>query len=316
MKILITGGTGYLGGRIIQHLHNLGNNEIIIGSRFPIKNTLPRGLKSVQTIWSSTEELMAICSGVEIIIHLAGMNASDSFNDPEMALEINGHVTGRLLAAAVRMGVKRFIYFSTAHVYGGPLQGTITEKSLTTSSHPYATSHRVGEDLVMASNMRNEIEGIVIRLSNSFGAPLTKGANCWMLLANDLCRQIAISGEMELSSSGLQRRDFITMTNVCRSIEHLLKMPIQSGNDNLFNVGGDWSTSIWEFACLIQELSKKVVGFGPKLKRVEPVLSDETEDFKYSIAKLQQTGFTLVNNREEELLNLIKGCQIFFPKKI
>ena len=57
MKILITGGTGYLGGRIIQYLHNLGNNEIIIGSRFPIKNTLPRGLKSVQTIWSSTEEM-------------------------------------------------------------------------------------------------------------------------------------------------------------------------------------------------------------------------------------------------------------------
>jgi len=59
-----------------------------------------------------------------------------------------------------------------------------------------------------------------------------------------------------------------------------------------------------------------VVGFGPKLKRVEPLLSDKTEDFKYSIAKLQQTGFTLVNNREEELLNLIKGCQFFFHKKI
>jgi UDP-glucose 4-epimerase len=60
---------------------------------------------------------------------------------------------------------------------------------------------------------RGDIEGIVIRVSNSFGAPAHQHANCWMLLVNDLCRQAVSTGQMTLRSSGIRRRDFVTLTD-------------------------------------------------------------------------------------------------------
>ena len=313
MKILITGGRGYLGGRIAEFLSYLGDHDITIGSRSVIKEN--DGLKSYKFVkinWNSEQELRSVCFGMDVVLHLAGINARDCAIDPIRALEFNGVGTGKLLTAAVDSGVKRFIYFSTAHVYKRSLQGTITEKTITSSLHPYATSQRAGEEMVVAANARKEIEGIVIRLSNSFGVPLNKEANCWMLLVNDLCRQLAMTGEMKLTSSGLERRDFITISDVCRAVHHLLNLSIQPGADNVFNVGGNWTPTIWELACFIRKISLKILGFEPKISRIEPLSSEKIRGLEYSIDKLLETGFVLKNDREEEIIRLIKFCQINF----
>src|SRR5207245_1641136 len=104
----------------------------------------------------------------------------------------------KLTDAAKRAGVRRVVYVSTAHVYGAPLAGVITEASCAVSLHPYATSHRAAEDVVRAAHERKTIEGVVIRLSNAYGAPVSEDANCWTLLVNDLCRQAARTKTMVL----------------------------------------------------------------------------------------------------------------------
>lgn len=310
MKILITGGMGYLGGRLVQHLTNQAGFEVIIGSRtFSGPPEWSPKTKLVQTDWSHPESLLEICSKIDAIVHLAGMNAQDCSKDPTKALEVNGCMTSKLLEAAVSQKVKRFIYLSTAHVYQSPLIGKITEETCPQNLHSYATSHRAGEDTVRAALQRKEIEGIVIRLSNSFGAPVNKNINCWMLLVNDLCKQAILTKHMTLMSSGSQRRDFITLTDACRAINHLLLLPSEKIEHGVFNVGGMWTPTVLEITELIAERIHHVIGFKPEISRKENA-NEKSDSLDYDISKLLGTGFTLGHHsiRESEIDELIKFC--------
>ena len=313
MRTLITGGFGYLGGRLAQFLVNQAGYTILLGARQQTRS--PDWLSHVevvQTRWDSPASLEQICIGVNAVVHLAGMNAQDCTTDPVAALEVNGLDTARLLNAAIKQGVKRFIYLSTAHVYGNPLAGVITEETCPTNLHPYATSHRAGEDVVRAAHQRGEIEGIVIRLSNGYGAPTHKDANCWMLLINDLCRQAVITQEMVLRSTGLQRRDFVPLTDACRAIGHLLVLPRQDLGRSIFNVGGKTTSTVWEVACLIQERCEATLGFLPQLNRVVPQADETIAELDYRLDAILQTGFQPSADRIEEIDQLIKFCKASF----
>lgn len=312
-RILITGGFGYLGGRLGQFLATQGDYYIFLGSRDdrPVPNWLPQS-RTVQIQWCSQDALDDVCRGMDVIIHCAGMNAQDCDTNPIAALEFNALGTARLLQSAIRQGVKRFIYFSTAHVYGSPLVGDITEKTSTTSLHPYATSHRAAEDSVRYANDRKKIEGIVIRLSNVFGPPVYKEVNCWMLLVNDLCRQIISTKKMILTSTGLQRRDFVPLTEVCRVIQHLLLLPKEKMDSCLFNVGGSWAPTVLEMAMFIQERCAIKLNFLPAIEHKEPVKEEKSYPLSYRVDTLFETGFQNFEDRTAEMDNLIEFCNVRF----
>lgn len=249
MRVLITGASGYLGGRLAQFMASQTNHEILLGTRKisgpPVWSPDAR---VAQTLWDSPHALEEICVGIDAVIHLAGMNAQDCAADPVAALRINGVATAQLLQAAIRTGVKKFIYLSTAHVYGSPLTGAITEQTCPVNLHPYATSHRAGEDAVRAAHQREEIVGVVIRLSNAYGAPMHREVNCWMLLVNDLCRQAVQTRKLVLRSSGVQLRDFITLHDTARCVDHFIHLPARSCGDGLFNLGGSACTAFSRLA--------------------------------------------------------------------
>lgn len=313
MRVLITGGFGYLGGRLAQFLAAQVGYEIILGSRQKVESPywLPQA-KVLQTQWHSPMGLEQICAGVDSIVHLAAMNARDCADDPVMALEVNAVITARLLQAAVRQGVKRFIYLSTAHVYGSPLSGKITEETCPISFHPYATSHRAGEDVVRAAHQRGEIEGIVLRLSNAYGPPAHKDVNCWKLLMNDLCCQAVMTQQMVLQSSGLQRRDFVSLPNACRAIDWVLQLSAQDFTKDIFNMGGEWSPTIWEVACLIQERCRMVLGFQPKLTRILPQNDEMAAKLDYRFDLLRRSGFQPGSDNTEEIDRLLEFCKVWF----
>ena len=313
MRVLITGGFGYLGGRLAQFLVSQTCDEIVLGSRQQTKppQWLPK-VKVVQTRWDSLDGLENICSSVDALVHLAGMNAQDCATDPVAALQLNAVATARLLQAAIRKGVKRFIYISTAHVYGDPLTGVITEETFPVSRHSYAASHRAGEDVVLAANQRGEIEGIVVRLSNAFGAPAHKNANCWMLVVNDLCRQAAMTQRMVLRSSGLQRRNFVPLPDACCAIDHLLHLSEQALDRGIFNLGGVWQPTVWEVASLVQERCTVVLGFQPQITRIPPQKGETVAELNFRFDALRQTGYQPNANKVEEIDRLLNFCKASF----
>jgi UDP-glucose 4-epimerase len=314
-RTLISGGFGYLGGRLAQFLASHENYEILLGTRRQTQPPfwLPQA-KVVQTCWGSPQSLQEICYGVDCIVHLAGMNAQDCAADPDAAMKINAVATAHLVQAAFRQKVKRFIYISTIHVYGSPLAGVITEETKPTSAHPYALSHQAGEDVVLASHQSGEIEGIVIRLSNAYGAPVDKDANCWVLLVNDLCRQAATSGRLVLRSAGLQKRDFIPLHDVVRAIDHFMESPFDKFCDGIFNLGGEATYRIIDLAELIAERCEAVLGFRPEIERPDSVPSESSPELNYQIDKLKETGFSLNGNIKSEIDATLEFCHKNFKK--
>ena len=313
MNLLITGGFGYLGGRLAQFLAAQERHEVTLGTRRqagPPPRWLPRA-KAAQIHWNSPAELERICAGVDGVVHAAGMNARNCAADPAAALDFNGVATARLLRAAIRQKVRRFIYLSTAHVYGSPLAGTITEETCPVSLHPYATSHRAGEDLVRAARRNGEIEGVVIRLSNAYGAPVHQDVDCWTLLVSDLCRQAVVSRRMVLRSSSLQRRDFIAMTDACRAIGHLLELPADKLGDGLFNVGGGWAPTIGEMTQRIGERIHVAMGQMPEILRKGDLGPGLPEPLDYGTEKLGGTGFQAsgIDDVDKEIDGLVRFCR-------
>ena len=205
-SVLITGGSGYLGGRIADYLSEYSEYNIIIASR-----NYATKFNNRKIDWNSKKSINDVCIKIDIIIHLAAMNAKECIENPEKAFEINVTNTKKLIESAVLQGVKKIIYFSTAHVYSSALSGIIDESAKTVNQHPYAKTHLLAEKLILDFNKKSSCQGIVLRLSNSFGAPLDLNSNCWMLFANDICKTGILESKIFIKSNSFQVRDFITL---------------------------------------------------------------------------------------------------------
>jgi UDP-glucose 4-epimerase len=315
--VLITGGFGYLGGRIAQSLAANPDISLRIATR-QANPVPPEWLGACETVTldlMSEGDLAAACTGVSCVVHLAALNEIDSSADPEKALLVNTLGSLKLLRAAERAGVKRCIYFSTAHVYGAPLAGIITEETLPRPAHPYATTHRAAEDFVLAAHDRRALDGIVVRLSNGFGAPAHPDVNRWTLLVNDLCRQAAETGTLQLRSSGLQRRDFITLHDVGRAVDHLIALPPDACGDGLFNLGGESPLRIIDLTGLIAERCATVLGFVPTILRPEPLPEEKPLPLDFRIDKLKRTGFFLEGDFTGEIDATLTLCRDAFGKR-
>jgi len=313
-RILVIGGLGFLGGRITQYLLSK-NYEVVIATSRNLKlkeNYL--GCKTVKISWQISETIEFAIKGVDYIIHTRGANARDCENDPELALKINA-LEVVALTQAVRKAdrVKKIVYFSTAHVYKNPLCGIIDESTLTNNLHPYATSHRAGEDIILLEGEKRAITSIVLRLSNAFGSPINPENNCWSLLVNDLCRQSVEKGTLTLNSNGEEERDFISISAVNSALSFFLDNNCDSG---IFNLGSGKSISVLEMAKVIQNRVDNVLGFMPNLKLngdVNKVTMNKS--LEYRIDKLEFVGHKMVEMRNSEIDELLKFCEINFKRK-
>lgn len=308
MRVLLTGGFGYLGGRLAQRLARTDHTEVVLGSRHPScpPAWLP-GARVVRTDWSSDRDLSQLCRELDAIVHLAGMNAADCALDPIGALEFNGLATARLVRAAVAQRVSRFIYISSAHVYGTALCGIVRDSTCPEPLHPYATSHRAGEDALRSAS--GEIDAIIVRLSNAFGVPASPCEHCWSLLINDLCRQAARTHRLVLKTDGSQRRDFIPISAFCRAIEHLLTLPAALIVGGVFNVGGQWAPTVLEAAGRVAEQAYRALGVRPAIVAGEKRDQVGTGPLQFSMERLLASGFEPeLAAIDEELRQLINFC--------
>ncbi len=308
-RILITGAYGYVGGRVAQALA-AGGAAVSLGTRQP-HATAPAWLphaKAVSMDWRTTASLQVACTGIDAIVHLAAMNEVDAARDAQGALDVNGMWSLRLLEAAQAAGVRRFVYLSTAHVYGAPLAGTIDESRVPRPRHPYAVTHKVTEDFVLAAHDSGKVEGVVLRLSNGFGAPAHPAVDRWTLLVNDLCRQAVATRTLVLQSAGLQQRDFITLEDVAEAISHVLALPLADLGDGLFNLGGDASMPVIDMVELIAARCQAALGFAPVIERPAPNTGETAPTLAYSSEKLKRTGWHPARRHSMEIDATLALC--------
>ncbi len=299
MVILITGATGLIASRLAGYLH-LKGFKLRLGSR---SGSVPYELSNTEVVvtdWLDDKTLLSACNGVDVVIHAAGMNASDSAHNPLDAIIVNGVGTARLALAAVKSKVRKIIYLSTAHIYSDPLSGRISEECFANNIHPYASSHLAGEFAVRQVARNSEIQVLALRLSNAFGAPLSHHSNCWMLLVNDLCKQIAVTKKIKLNTAGMQWRDFIPISNLCNIFEKLIESKFDFNNFGVINVGGR-AMQVIEMAELIQ--------IRAEIYFKEKIIIERPE-------KIQNTQVKKLDYCCDRLINLIGPLQLDFMGEI
>jgi UDP-glucose 4-epimerase len=311
MRVLITGGLGYIGGRLAQHLVKEYDQENI--------RLLTRKKKKKTPVWADNfdvvsgdlldeDSLFAACRDVDMLIHLAAVNEIDSEVDPKLALKVNGEGTLNILNAAIKNNVKRLIYFSTYHVYGLNAKGRITEETLPMPVHPYAITHHVAEDFVRMTHQKGDLKCTILRLSNGFGTPADPFVNRWSLVFNNLCLQAALTNKIVLKSSGKQQRDFITLTDICRAVEYLIKINPESLSHLTYNLGGENVLTILEVASIVAKQSRAVLGVSPEIIKAEDPKETYHVGIDYRIDRFKKLGFKLASNRDEEIIETLKLC--------
>ena len=318
MNILITGGLGYIGGRIASYLKEKKSDSRIFLTTRGKNRELPLWTEKfiVMRMNLLDEDSISDClkdKDIDVIIHLAALNEIDSMKEPGLALEVNSQGTYKLLSIANEKKINRFVYFSTFHVYGETSSSVITEETSTRPFHPYATTHRAAEDLVSFFNHYHKMKTLIFRLSNGYGYPMDMDINRWTLVFNDLCRKAVTSGRIVLKSSGKQHRDFISLHDVARAVYHFLFAVPDKWGDGLYNLGGNCSMSILDVAEKISDLYK--TKYKKEILKIKTGQNDTglilPKPVKYSIEKIAKTGFTLKGDMISEIERTMDVCEGF-----
>ena len=294
-RVLVTGGLGYVGGRVSAHLaHELGPDHVRVGARDASRRPAwAAGIEIVAADVRDADALRTAMRDVDAVVHLAAVDENICRDDPDLALEVNGRGTRLAVEAAVAEGARRFCYVSTFHVYGPSVASPITELTPPRPVHPYAITHHLGEDFVWGAAHDSGIEAVVARLSNGFGYPMDDEGHRWSLIFNDLCFQAVSSGRLVLQTPGLQERDFIPLEDVARALAHLIALPADALGDGLFNVGSGRSLSVRGVAELVAARFQVTRGREVAIETPDsPPGSAPQAQIRFEVGKLLATGFS------------------------
>ena len=149
MTVLVTGGAGYIGSHMVHALVEAAESVVVIDNLSTgFSAFLPEGVPLF--IGDAADENLVegviAAHGVESIIHFAGsVVVPDSMRDPLAYYRNNTMTTRSLLNAAVKCGLRRFIFSSTAAVYGNPDQVPVPEHAPTRPLSPYGSSKLMSE---------------------------------------------------------------------------------------------------------------------------------------------------------------------------
>ena len=310
MRILITGASGLVGSRIYADLQRRGYSLRLTTRSSKLE--LQASHEVTQIDWGDESTLLAACQDVQVVIHAAGMNADDCIANPCGALSVNGVGSSKLGIAARRAGVGRLIYFSTAHVYSSPLTGNLAEDDCPTNLHPYASSHLAAEFALRYAGQDGGMQVLVLRMSNAFGAPLSPQSNCWGLLVNDLCRQYAQKGSLQLASSGQQWRDFVPLSDVCDVMARLLDSKHDFNSVGVLNLGGR-PLRVIEMAELVRARILARYGQSPEIKLPAAVHGKPNLDsLNYRCDRLSNLIGPLKLDFADEIDGLLDFCKRHF----
>ena len=148
-----------------------------------------------------------------------------------------------------------------------------------------------------------------MRLSNSYGAPATDAPEAWKLVANQLCRDAVRMRRIELKTQGLQRRDFIPLSEVCRALLFLCGAPAGSLAARTFNVGGDDASRILDLAARIAARTQLRLQFEPLIHIGTDRDTVGAGPLEFSSERVRQLGFQPAPGAADaELDRLIEHC--------
>jgi dTDP-glucose 4,6-dehydratase len=316
MRILVTGGAGFIGSNFVQaclkgHLGfsvvssvkvldsltysgNLRNLDSVIGD--------PRLEVIVGSICDS-DLVNSVMSEVDYVVHFAAESHVDrSISTAGIFIETNVSGTLTLLESAIRNQIARFVHVSTDEVYGSIALGSWDENSPLLPNSPYSASKASSDLVVRSFVVTHGLDAVVTRCSNNYG-PFQFPEKVIPLFATNLIQ----NRKMPVYGDGRNYRDWLHVSDHCRGIA----LALMSGTSGeVYNFGGGRELSNIE----LSEHIASYFGLIPS-EVIEFVEDRKGHDFRYSVdySKAQQElGYKPLINFEDGIRETLKWYESNF----
>src|SRR5258706_2309733 len=252
MTVLVTGGAGYIGSHMVYALAEAGQGVVVLDNLSTgFSAFLPEGVPLFIGDAGDENLVEGVIArhNVESIIHFAGsIVVPDSVRDPLGYYRNNTMTTRSLLNSAVKCGVSRFIFSSTAAVYGNPDQVPVPEHAPTRPTSPYGSSKLMSEIMLHDTAMAHGMNIVVLRYFNVAGADpqariglATVGATHLLKIAVEAATgqraKIDVFGTDYPTPDGSCIRDFIHVTDLVQAHGAALSYLRNGGASTTLNCG-------------------------------------------------------------------------------
>ncbi len=265
MKILVTGGLGFIGSNFIRHILTAENNIQIVNIDLQTYAGNPSNLKDIsgdsRYSWiradiSDPISVFRAMSGCDVVVHFAAESHVDrSISNPSLFLKTNIIGTQVLLDAARNEKIKKFIHVSTDEVYGSiPGKRRATEKAGLFPNSPYAASKASSDCLARAAFVTHRLPVIITRASNNFGPYQHPEKAIPLMITNFIENKT-----YPLYGDGLNVRDWLYVEDHTSALIYLLKNGIPG---EIYNIGGKTALKNKELVsrvCKIMKISSSMV---------------------------------------------------------
>jgi UDP-glucose 4-epimerase len=246
MRVLVTGGSGFIGSHVVDKLRARGYKPVIYDLR---PSTWHDG--AVETVLGSItdrEGLERALHSCDAVAHLAAVaDVNDVHAEPEDAERVNARGTVTVLEAARRAGVKRIVYASTIWVYSDCVEDSVDEDTLLPApSHLYTSTKLAGELYCKAYQELYGIDYTILRFGIPYGPRARDAAVIPAFVAK------ALEGEpLTIAGDGSQSRRFVYVEDLADGVALALS---DVGRNRVYNLASDENVTIGQIAETVQDL--------------------------------------------------------------
>lgn len=271
MKVLVTGGAGYIGSVTAELLLRAGHKVVIVDNLAKgHRSAVPGEAKFYQEDVRNEGPIAAILKEQQIdcVMHFSASSlVGESMKDPGEYFGNNVIGVARLLETMARCNVRKFIFSSSAATYGEPATVPIREVSLVAPTNPYGESKAICERMLRWYQSIHRVHFAALRYFNAAGASYERGEDhdpethliplALRAVTGEL-KELAIFGTDYPTTDGTCVRDYIHVEDLAKA--HILALlKLGSLTDNVFNLGNGSGYSVREVVASVERVTDRKV---------------------------------------------------------